>query len=88
MTASSIDDISYSKCKAVNGHKSINLIFKRTTERGSAEELLAMEEKQEGLEVFWESESRVEGGGGETAFFNVSISLYSGQKDTKRGVRK
>lgn len=54
-------------------HKSMNYIFKHTTERGSVAELLVMEEKQEGLDVFWES--RVEGGGDATVFFNASISL-------------
>lgn len=56
-------------------HKSLSYIFKHTTESGSVDELLVLEEKQEGLDVFWESESRVEGGGEETAFFSVSISL-------------
>lgn len=51
----------------------MNYIFKHTTQRGSVAELLVMEEKQAGLDVFWES--RVEGGGDETTFFNVSISL-------------
>lgn len=51
----------------------MNYIFKHTTERGSVAELLVIEDKQEGLDVFWES--RVEGGGDETAFFNVSTSL-------------
>lgn len=59
--------------KGVNADKFMNYIFKHTTERGSLAELLVMEEKQEGLDVFWES--RVEGGGDETAFFKVSISL-------------
>lgn len=59
--------------RGANDHKSMNYIFKHTTERGSVAELLVIEDKQEGLDVFWES--RVEGGGDETAFFNVSTSL-------------
>lgn len=51
--------------------------WKHTTERGSVDELLVLEEKQEGLDMFWESESRVEGGGEETAFFSVSSSLQN-----------
>lgn len=51
----------------------MNYIFKHTIERGSVAELLVIEDKQEGLDVFWES--REEGGGDETAFFNVWTSL-------------
>lgn len=54
--------------------------LKHTTERGSVDKLLVLEEKQEGLDMFWESESRVEGGGEETAFFSVSSSLQNKMK--------
>lgn len=58
------------------------LNWQHTTERGSVEEVLAVEEKQEGLDVFWEPRSRVAGGGEETVLFSVWISLWGGEKET------
>lgn len=53
-----------------------------TTERGSVEEVLVLEQEEKGLDVFWEPRSRVVGGGEETVLFSVWISLWGRENGT------